>query len=47
MFWKGFDNLFNLNLKFGVVVAKKASSFVFGRPKKEKKRKLHDSKKNS
>jgi hypothetical protein len=32
-----FDNLFNLNLKFGVVVANKVSSFIFGRPKKEKK----------
>jgi len=37
MFWKGFDNLFNLNLKFGIIVGKKVFSFVFGRPKKEKK----------
>ncbi len=47
MFWKGFDNLFNLNLKFGVIVAKKDSSFVFGRRKRGKKRKLHDPKKGS
>ncbi len=37
VFWKGFDNLFDLNLKSREVVAKKAFSFVFGRPKNEKK----------
>jgi hypothetical protein len=39
MFWKGFDNLFNLNLKFGVVVAKKVSSFCFWETQKGKKKK--------
>jgi hypothetical protein len=38
MFWKGFDNLFNLNLKFGVVVAKKVSSFCFWETQKGKKK---------